>query len=192
MDEDDNPISFWKGPASDFVDPNPSYRWLIMKADKAEGYIENDYEAGMIQIKLSINDVFKNGRLDFKKFPTWAKNPPKRLHTVSKIRCFIFMCKDIPSSDNDGLSDCFISVWNQDGEKIETRTIEDSLNPVFYETKQLEYSYEHLGDAPPLILNLWDKNNIVSKDVYLGRAVIRIEDAATNEIPVDGFGETLS
>jgi hypothetical protein len=57
----DNPISYWTGPASDFIDPNPKYRWLIMKADKAEGYITNDYDAGMIQIKLSINDVFKNG-----------------------------------------------------------------------------------------------------------------------------------
>jgi hypothetical protein len=83
-------------------------------------------------------------------------------------------------------------LWNQDGFKIETKSIYDSINPVFYETKQFVYEYNTLEDAPPILLNLWDKNNVISRDTYLGRAAIRIEDASTNEIPADGFTDVLS
>ena len=44
----DIPICWWKGKVTEFLDPNPSYRWLIMKNDKAIGEVVNDYEAGMI------------------------------------------------------------------------------------------------------------------------------------------------
>lgn len=88
--KDDKPICFWWAPATEFIDPNPSFRWCVMKADKAIGEIENDYEAGMIQLKLAINDVAMNGRINFKELSAWAKNPPKRLKTVSQIRCYIF------------------------------------------------------------------------------------------------------
>lgn len=128
----------------------------------------------MIQLKVSINDVTKNGIVDFMKQPAWSKLPPKRNKSVVQIRCFIFQCKDIPSANDDGLSDCYIKVWNQDGSKIETKSITDSINPVFYETKELIYEYTTLEDAPPLILNLWDKNSFLKADKYLGRAVIKI------------------
>jgi hypothetical protein len=62
------PICFWKGSVSDFKDPNPKYRWLTMKTDKAIGSVENDYEAGLLQFKFSINDVARNNNasIDYK------------------------------------------------------------------------------------------------------------------------------
>ena len=45
----DYPICFWKGEASEFLDPNPvKYRWIVMKIDPAVGKVENDWEAGLI------------------------------------------------------------------------------------------------------------------------------------------------
>ena len=81
--DDDLPICFWRGNASDFTDPNPKYRWCILSADGSIGKINEDPEAGMIQIKISINDVAKNGIVDFTKQPTWSKLPPKRNKTVA-------------------------------------------------------------------------------------------------------------
>jgi len=43
-----NPICFWKGKVSDFTDPDPKYRWLILKNDKAVGKVAEDHEAGML------------------------------------------------------------------------------------------------------------------------------------------------
>lgn len=48
-----HPVCYWKGKVKDFLDPNPTYRWIALKADKSVGKVENDYEAGMIQIKMS-------------------------------------------------------------------------------------------------------------------------------------------
>ena len=51
--------------------------------------MKEDHEAGMIQMKFSINDKAKNGPMEFKQFDAWKKPPPRRLGS-KKIRCFIF------------------------------------------------------------------------------------------------------
>ena len=61
------PICFWKGKVSDFTDPDPKYRWLILKNDKAVGKVNEDHEAGMIQMKFSINAKHLNGPVEFMK-----------------------------------------------------------------------------------------------------------------------------
>lgn len=83
------PICFWKGKVKDFVDPNPKYQWLILKNDRAIGKVDEDHEAGMIQIKFSINAKHENGPVDYKQYDAWKKPPPRRLGS-KKIRCFIF------------------------------------------------------------------------------------------------------
>ena len=110
---------------------------------------------------------------------------------VVNIFCMIFQCKDIPSAEKDGLSDPYISVWNQNGAEVRTNTIKDSINPIFYEVKRVIYQYTNAEDSPPIILNVFDHNTIL-KDVYLGRAVIKLTDAATNDFPHEGFREQMS
>lgn len=118
MDGDDA-ICYWKGKASEFEEHNPKFRWLPMTADLAKGKVTNSWEAGLIQVKLSLNHKSKNGPVDWKKVEAWKKPPPKRLSSW-KIRVFIFQCKDIPSADSDGASDPYISIWNPDDKKILT------------------------------------------------------------------------
>jgi len=175
------PICFWKGKVSDFTDPDPKYRWLILKNDKAVGKVSEDHEAGMIQMKFSINAKHLNGPVEFKNYEAWKKPPPRRLGS-KKIRCFIFQCRDIPSADEDGSSDSYISIWNPEGTKLNTRKIEDSLNPIYFETIEMLYDMADLESAPPIILNVWDSDTdlLDSTDDFLGRAVIYLKDASTN------------
>ena len=42
------PICYWKGNITDFLNPNPTFKWITMKNDMAVGKVANDYEAGMI------------------------------------------------------------------------------------------------------------------------------------------------
>lgn len=42
------PICFWKGKVSEFLDPNPKFRWLTFLNDKAVGKVTDDHEAGML------------------------------------------------------------------------------------------------------------------------------------------------
>ncbi len=84
-----DPICYWRGKATDFADPNPSFRWLPLINDLSLGAVDNSWEAGMISLKLSLNNVSASGKQDFKKQPTFSKAPPKRLN-ANKIRIFIF------------------------------------------------------------------------------------------------------
>ena len=175
------PICYWKGKVSDFTDPNPKFQWLVLKNDKAVGKVNEDHEAGMLQFKLSINDVTENGSVDFKNFDAWRKPPPRRLGS-KKIRCFIFQCRDIPSADEDGASDSYIQVWNPSNEDLRTRRIDDSVNPIYYDTIEMLYDFADIESAPPIIFNVMDHDDALfdSTDDFLGRAVIYLQDAATN------------
>ena len=176
------PICYWKGNVTEFLDPNPvNYRWLVMKNDMAVGSVANDYEAGLIQIKMSINPKHINGTVDYKQFDAWKRPPPRRLMS-KKIRCFIFQCRDIPSADEDGASDAYISVWNQEGAPFRTKTIEDSLNPIYFETVEMLYDMADMENAPPIVLNIWDTDEdwTDNSDDYLGRAVIYLDQASSN------------
>ena len=82
-------IDVKKGKIKDFNNPDPSYQWLNLKNDKAIGKVNEDHEAGMIQMKFSINAKHENGEIDYKQFKAWKKPPPRRLGS-KKIRCFIF------------------------------------------------------------------------------------------------------
>lgn len=127
----DSAICYWKGNVKDFENPDPSFQWIVLKADKTVGKVKKDYKSGMIQMKLSVNNIAKNGPFEWLRYKTWKKKPKKRM-TACKIRAFIFQCQDIPAADNDGSSDCFVSLWNPDGEKHKTVVVEDTLNPIFF------------------------------------------------------------
>ncbi len=85
----------------------------------------------------------------------------------------------MPSADSDGSSDPYISVWNPDDKKIMTRPIDDNNNPIFFEALEVYYEFDQIPNAPPIVLNIWDKDeDILDGDDYLGRSVVFLKDAA--------------
>lgn len=184
--EGEDPICFWKGEAKDFVNPDPKFKWFPLTCDLSLGKVKNSWEAGLVQVKLSINHKTKNGPIDYKNLNAWKKPPPKRLSSW-KIRCYIFQCKDIPAADSDGASDPYISIWNPDDKIIKTQVIEDNINPIFFEALELYYDFDVLDNAPPVVLNIWDKDELLDGDDYLGRCVVYLKGASIAEddqIPV--------
>jgi hypothetical protein len=187
--EGDSPICYWKGGVTEFTDPDPKFRWIHMKADKAVGTVKKDYEAGMIQFKMSITDETKNGGpIDYKTKNSWKGQPLKRLES-RLIRCFIFQCRDIPAADSDGQSDSYISLWNPDGKNdIKTKVIEDSLNPIYFETLEMVYDMADIENSPPIVVNIWDKDEGLLNDSFdfLGRSTIFLHEASTNPLENSG------
>jgi hypothetical protein len=63
-------------------------------------------------------------------------------------------------------------------------TIEDNLNPIFYEVKETEYEMINLELSPPIVLNIFDTDEdfLDADDDFLGRAVIFMKDAALVDI----------
>jgi hypothetical protein len=85
----------------------------------------------MVSVKISINDIGLNGVKDFSKYPSWSKKVARRMN-VTNIRIFVFQARDIPAADDNGLTDCYIKVWNFEGKKLQTEVINETLNPIFY------------------------------------------------------------
>ena len=85
----DNPVSFFRADIDDFLDPNPSFRWIELVPDLSVGKVTDPHKAGIVSIKLSIHDKTKNGPINFEQFDAWKKPPPKRLEVV-KVKAYIF------------------------------------------------------------------------------------------------------
>jgi len=196
LDPRDQPICFWRGEAADFMDPDPQYRWHPLTANQALGLVEEAHEAGMIQFKLSLDMItlpdLVDGQLQhgdpekpgewkqsLKQYPAWRERPPVRLNS-HKVRCYIYQCKDLPSADSDGSADPYISVYNPNGAGLRTRTIEDNLNPIFYDVVEVHYDLLSLEACPPIVLDVWDTDVgfFDGTDDFLGRAVVYLNEAA--------------
>lgn len=135
----------------------------------------------MIQVKLAMNHKSKNGPMDFKKYDSWKKPPPKRLNSW-KIRAYIYQCKDLPAGDDNGTSDPFIEVWSPDEKVSKTPTVEDNNNPIFFSTCEIYYDFMTQEDAPPIILNIFDEDTgVLASNDFLGRAVIFLKDTALSQ-----------
>lgn len=120
--------------------------------------------------------------VDFKNYDAWKRPPPKRLNSY-KVRCYIYQCRDLPAADSDGSSDPFIEVWSTDKKKAKTPVVDDNCNPIFFSTLEVFYDFTSLNEAPPIILNIWDKDDELfdSTDDFIGRAIINFKDAAYSE-----------
>ena len=53
------------------------------------------------------------------------------------MRCYIFQCRDLPAADSDGSSDPFIKIFNCTDSDVQTSVIEDNVNPIFMECKEI-------------------------------------------------------
>ena len=142
QDEDDVSICFWWGELSEFKEMNAKWRWINLKPDRSHGMVENDYEAGMVSVKMAARKVPKNGQVlqPWNKFNAWRKDPPRRIGAY-QLRCFLFQCRDLPAADSDGSSDPYIKIFNTTGEDVVTTVIEDNVNPIFMECKDVALDF---------------------------------------------------
>lgn len=73
-------------------------------------------------------------------------------------------------------------MWNPDNKEIKTRVIEDSLNPIYFETLELLYDMADIENSPPIVLDLWDRDDqlIGERTDFIGRCTVLLNDASTN------------
>jgi hypothetical protein len=69
-------------------------------------------------------------------------------------------------------------VYNPNGKDMKTRIVEDNLNPIFYEVKDIMFDCISLDLAPPFIFSIYDNDEdlLDMSDDFLGRAVINLSD----------------
>jgi Ca2+-dependent lipid-binding protein len=69
-------------------------------------------------------------------------------------------------------------VYNPNGKDMKTKVVEDNLNPIFYEVKDIMFDCISLDLAPPFIFTVYDTDAglLDYSDDFLGRAVINLSD----------------
>ena len=167
---------------SNYMNPNPDFKWVQFLPDQCVGKVRQSYKAGLFSFKFSIHDVSKNGPIEFKEQPAWNKKVAKRSNPV-KIRAYIYQCNDLPAADAEGTSDPYVVAWDTVPEVKKTKVVEDNCNPLFYDTLELEYEVndpENLESFPPFIFDVYDHDDGLfdSEPDYLGRAIVEPEDCA--------------
>ena len=180
LDSSDIPVCFWSCDLSDFRNLNAKWRWIQLKPDLSYGYVENARDAGLISVKLSVTKRVTDGATDkFAQQPAWKTPVPKSLEPYN-LRCFIFQCRDLPAADSDGSSDPFITIFNSVGEEQKTAVIEDNVNPIFMDCKEIGINLadvKDFSDAPPCIMDVMDADHgyISSSADFLGRCTIYMD-----------------
>ena len=87
----------------------------------------------------------------------------------------------MPAADSEGSSDAYIEAWSTDKNKQKTPVVEDNNNPIFFSTLEIFSDFTTPTEAPPIVLNIWDKDEgILDSDDFIGRSVIFFKDAAVS------------
>ena len=82
-----------------------------------------------------------------------------------------FKCRDLPAADDNGVSDPYLKIQNFGGkDDFKTATIEDSINPIYYESIRMFMQYNEIHLAPPLVVDIYDYDTFSSDD-FIGRAL---------------------
>ena len=105
------PICYYMDHISNYLNPDPQFKWVSFLPDQCVGKVRNSHKSGMFSFKFSIHDITKNGAIDFKQFKAWKGKVAKRSNPV-KIRAYIYQCQDLPAADTEGTSDPFIVAWD--------------------------------------------------------------------------------
>lgn len=66
-------------------------------------------------------------------------------------------------------------IWDATKERVRTRTIEDNLNPMFFEAKEILIESMSIADMPPFILDVYDWDPGLDGDDFIARCLIDID-----------------
>jgi hypothetical protein len=98
------------------------------------------------------------------------------------VRIFVWQARDLPAADESGNSDPFLTIADCD-QLNKTEVIYDSVNPLFFEGIEANYEGNDEEEMPPIICDVFDKDNGVLGDSYdfLCRATIVLQDELAKE-----------
>lgn len=189
------PISYVKLRTGDYMVTNPKLEWLEMIPEPVEDAIDSPEMAGIVGFRLTI--LRADNPCIIEKEANWAKKL-KRRPDSAKIRCYLFQCKGLPAADEDGSSDPKVVVFNTidiDGNSdrmkaqiVETQTVEDNNDPMFYELLELKIDYMKGEELPPFVFDIYDVDEclIGKPDTdYLGRCIVKIDETSHMYIDED-------
>lgn len=155
-----------------------------MIPDPVANVIKTPDRAGVLGFRVSI--VRADSGIDLKKELPWKKKIKKRPDS-SKVRCYVFQCKDLPAADDDGAADPMVLAYssieakNEVEKEAKTIVMEKNCDPMFYEILELTIDAMPGEAFPPFIIDIYDqdKNTFSANSFdFMGRSLFFEEDCA--------------
>ena len=83
------PICYYRANVLEFTDPCMRMKWVPFIIDKAFNEVKEPHMAGMLQFRLYMHHVTKDGEFPHKTHKAWKDLPPKR-QDAFKLRAYIY------------------------------------------------------------------------------------------------------
>ena len=153
--------------------------------------IKTPDRAGVLGFRVSI--VREDSGIDLKKELPWKKKIKKRPDS-SKVRCYVFQCKDLPAADDDGAADPMVLAYssieakNEVEKEAKTVVMEKNCDPMFYEILELTIDAMPGEKFPPFIIDIYDQDkNTFSANTFdfMGRSLF-FEDECSMAVIDEG------
>lgn len=170
---DDEKICYLRVPALECMNRNSIATWKQFSRDKHVGAVKEDWKAGFIRVRIYIGPYDEGAPADAE----W-NNLKKPEMQKFKLYAHVFQCRDLAAADKNGLADPYINIYCA-GSEISTKNkpCELTLNPRWYQTFPLNVAVTRIEEAAPVIISLFDYDDIDSDD-FLGLCLIELKTAA--------------
>ena len=161
----------------DWTDLMASPKWIALAPDKAVGKVSNSWEGGYVRIRFYVgifNDLDENLTIG-----RWNVPPKRKKGVKLNLVANVFQCRQLPAADSDGKSDPYVKVYCC-GVMAQTEVKENTLNPMWYKTLNLEVEGVGSDEDPPVLVYVMDSDDYTSDDL-IGVLVVPLSDAARNK-----------
>eukprot|EP00656_Telonema_subtile_P051134 TRINITY_DN6814_c0_g1_i3.p1 TRINITY_DN6814_c0_g1~~TRINITY_DN6814_c0_g1_i3.p1 ORF type:complete len:910 (-),score=293.62 TRINITY_DN6814_c0_g1_i3:1309-4038(-) len=136
-------------------------KWYTLKPDKFDNLVPDGTIPGFLQYRLQFGEKDKLPR---------APNFPATSSQEYLLRAHIFQGKELPSADDNGMSDPFLEI-RMGSQKKNTSVILETLYPRWYETTEFQVRLPTNHEMrPDISVLVWDQD-MFSAD-YLGRFIV--------------------
>ena len=170
----DNKLCYLRIPAAECLSKNSPAVWRKLKPEPNTGTVKEDWKAGYLRVKLYIGELIEGA--DDGNWPNLKMPPVQKF----KLYVHVFQCRDLAAADKNGLADPYLNIYCAGMEaSTKSNPCELTLNPRWYQTFLIPISIISIEEAAPLIISIFDHDDIDSDD-FLGMCLVELIQAAVN------------
>ena len=158
------------------TDMRAGARWIHLKPDKAIGKVTKDWEGGFLRIRIAVGRYGQWSEESYN-LEKWNLKPELPPQERKILRCNLYQARNLPAADSDARADPYVTFYCGGHEAMtDKKAKENNLNPMWYQSLDLDIVCSDETDAPPILVHVMDYDMIGGDDL-MGMAIFNVADA---------------